>query len=81
MNYGYYSEVLAFLNDYFMRSVKDSHCLCKLNKIIESSMHENNVPIRSIHQTFIDCTEKFNDYSIRGENMRDVWRKLLDIWQ
>lgn len=44
-------------------------------------MHESNVPIRSIHQTFIDCTEKFNDYSIQGENMRDVWRKLLDIWQ
>ena len=43
MNYGYYSEVLAFLNDYFMRSVKDSHCLCNLNKIIESSMHESNV--------------------------------------
>lgn len=73
--------MLDFLDNYFAGRVRDPYCLHKLKKIIEDSRYERNVPIRSIHQTFIDYTEEFNDYSVQGENMRDVWRKLLDIWQ
>lgn len=81
MNYESCSEVLDFLDNYFAGRVRDPYYLHKLKKIIEDSRYERNVPIRSIHQTFIDYTEEFNDYSVQGENMRDVWSKLLDIWQ
>ena len=81
MNYESYDDVLSFLEGYLKQRVKDATYLNKLEDILEGSRRDKTVAIRSIHQTFINYTEQYRDYSLQPQESKDMWRELLDIWQ
>lgn len=76
-----YNYALDILEIYFKQHIKSLLELHEMEEILKRSRERQTVPIRGIHQTFMDYRKKYQDYSIPTDEEKKMWGELLGIWQ
>lgn len=76
-----YNEALDDLTIFFKKHIKDEIFLKKMLLVLDQSRERKTVPIRGIHEEFMQYRKKNTDYFSFSNDETKMWDDLLGIWQ
>lgn len=76
-----YDEAIKDLVNFFKTRIKNKSELDNLLAYLNLCAQNKNVPIRSIHQKFMDYCDKYHDYQEPLPGSKKMWDDLFYFWQ